>query len=185
MNETLPDLAGWLVDGETGEGLHNAASVHLHLIHGSSTLDGTTTFGHYLREKLLCGNIAFCACVGSVRSSSPKYASHGLWKPSPAITAKAPIPSLSAWKECLMSGAHDQHTSGTHGKTVVGPSIVSRSCQLTELLNKAVETDSFQTVVDDDTNIDCRRRQRHTIAAPCCSFSGVEPFHEFVHSERL
>ena len=133
MNETLPDLAGWLVDGETGEGLHNAASVHLHLIHGSSTLDGTTTFGHYLREKLLCGNIAFCACVGSVRSSSPKYASHGLWKPLPAITAKAPIPSLSAWKECLMSGAHDQHTSGTHGKTVVGPSIVSRSCQRAEL----------------------------------------------------
>ena len=158
-------------------------SVHLHLIHGSSTLDGTTTFGHYLREKLLCGNIAFCACVGSVRSSSPKYASHGLWKPLPAITAKAPIPSLSAWKECLMSGAHDQHTSGTHGKTVVGPSIVSRSCQRAELPQQGCG-DRFLTVVDDDTNIDWRRRQRHSIAPPCCSFSGVEPFHEFVHLER-
>ena len=105
LNETLPDLAGWLVDGETGEGLHKTVSVYLHLIHGSSTLDRTTTFGHHLREKLLCGNIAYYTRVGSVRSSYPKYASHGLWKPSSAITAKAPIPSPSAWKECLMKFA--------------------------------------------------------------------------------
>ena len=102
MSKTLPDLAGWLVDGEAGEGLHKTQSLHLHLIHGSSTLDSTTTFGHHLRDKLLCGNVAYCECVGRVRSPSPKYASHGLWKPSSTITAKAPRPSLSAWKECLM-----------------------------------------------------------------------------------
>ena len=28
------------------------------------------------------------------------------------------------------------------------------------------------TVVNDDTNVDCGRRLRHTIAAPCSSFSG-------------
>ena len=105
VNETLPDLAGWLVDGETGEGLHKTVSVNLHLIHGSSTLDRTTTFGHQLSGKKLSGNKAYYARVGSVRSSSPKYASHGLWKPSSAITAKAPTPSPSAWNECLMKFA--------------------------------------------------------------------------------
>ena len=104
VTETLPDLAGWLVYDETGKGLHKTVSFYLHLIHGSSTLDRTTTFGHQLREKLLCGNTYYPG-VGSIWSSFPKYASNGLWKPSFAITARGLIPIPSAWNECLMKFA--------------------------------------------------------------------------------
>ena len=39
--------------------------MNLHLIHGPSTLHSTTTFGHHLREKLLCGK----HCILRVRGT--------------------------------------------------------------------------------------------------------------------
>ena len=55
------------------------------------------------------------------------------------------------------SGAHDQDTSGAHGKMLGVPSPVSRSCQLAELLQQGCG-DRFLTVVGDETNVDCGRR---------------------------
>ena len=50
------------------------------------------------------------------------------------------------------SGAHDQHTSGTHGKTVGGQAPMSWSFQRAELPQQGCG-DRFLTVVDDDTNV--------------------------------
>ena len=58
------------------------------------------------------------------------------------------------------------------GKTVVGPAPMSWSSQWADLPQQGCG-DRLLTVVDDDTNVDCGRRQRHIIAAPCCSVSGV------------
>ena len=70
------------------------------------------------------------------------------------------------------NGAYDQDTSGTQGKTVVGPAPTSWSFRRAELPEQGCG-ERFMTVVDDDTNVDCERRRRHTIAAPCSSFSGT------------
>ena len=58
------------------------------------------------------------------------------------------------------------------GKTVDGPAPMSCSSQRAELLQQGCG-DRFLTVVENETNFDCGRRRRHTIAAPCSSFSGV------------
>ena len=98
----------------------------------------------------------------------------------PHSQPKAPSPSLSAWKECLMlvctlkrpAELIDQHASGTHGKKVVGPAPVSWSSQGGELPQQGCG-DRFLAVVENDTKVDCGRRRRRTTAAPCSSFSGV------------
>ena len=66
------------------------------------------------------------------------------------------------------SGAHDQQTSGTPGKMVAGSAPMSWFLRA-ELPDQGCG-DRFLSVVDDD-NVDCERRWRHTIAAPCSSFS--------------
>ena len=67
------------------------------------------------------------------------------------------------------SGAHDQHTSCTHGKAVVGASPMSWSFQRAELPDQGCK-DRFMTVVDDFTNVDCRAPQVFSERLPTQTF---------------